>query len=56
MGLYMYRFRKGKIREATVIGVIALIAAVVANSLFPIVRDTPRHPITATAREMAPGE
>ena len=29
MGLYMYVFRKGQIREATIIGVIALIAAVV---------------------------
>ena len=29
MGLYMYRFRKGKIAEATVIGVIGLMAAVV---------------------------
>src|SRR5213595_1811100 len=28
MGLYMYRFRKGKIVEATVIGVIGLLAAV----------------------------
>lgn len=35
MGLYMYRFRKGKIREATVIGVIALIAAVVLGKLVP---------------------
>jgi carbon starvation protein len=29
MGLYMYRFRKGRIAEATAIGVIGLIAAVV---------------------------
>lgn len=28
MGLYMYRFRKGKIEEASVIGVIGLLAAV----------------------------
>ena len=35
MGLYMYRFRKGKIREATVMGVIALIAAVVFGKLIP---------------------
>jgi carbon starvation protein len=35
MGMYMYRFRKGKIREATVIGVIALIAAVVLGKLIP---------------------
>ena len=35
MGLYMYRFRKGKIREATVIGVIALIAAVIFGKLIP---------------------
>ena len=28
MGLYMYRFRKGKIAEATVIGIIGLLAAV----------------------------
>jgi carbon starvation protein len=35
MGLYMYRFRKGKIREATVIGVIALIAAVVLGKGIP---------------------
>jgi carbon starvation protein len=35
MGLYMYRFRKGKIREATIIGVIALIAAVIFGKLIP---------------------
>src|SRR5512132_2735215 len=29
MGLYMYRFRKGKIAEATIIGVIGLFAAVI---------------------------
>ena len=29
MGLYMYRFRKGRIREATVIGVIGLFFAVI---------------------------
>ena len=29
MGLYMYRFRKGKVREATVIGVIGLFFAVI---------------------------
>jgi carbon starvation protein len=29
MGLYMYRFRKGRIAEATTIGVIALLAAVI---------------------------
>jgi carbon starvation protein len=31
MGLYMYRFRKGRIREATVIGVIGLFAAVIGG-------------------------
>jgi len=39
MGLYMYRFRKGKIAEATIIGVIGLFGAVIfggviANSSF----------------------
>src|SRR4029079_15204235 len=29
MGLYMYRFRKGKIAEATIIGVIGLFAVVI---------------------------
>src|SRR5688500_19796792 len=29
MGLYMYRFRKGKIAEATIIGVIGLFLAVI---------------------------
>ena len=29
MGLYMYRFRKGKIREATILGVIGLFIAVI---------------------------
>lgn len=33
MGLYMYRFRKGKIREATTIGVIGLFAAVIVGGL-----------------------
>jgi len=31
MGLYMYRFRKGHIREATIIGVIGLFAAVIGG-------------------------
>ena len=31
MGLYMYRFRKGRIAEATTIGVIGLVLAVVAG-------------------------
>ncbi len=31
MGLYMYRFRKGKIREASAIGVVLLLGAVVAG-------------------------
>jgi carbon starvation protein len=35
MGFYMYRFRKGKIREATVIGVITLIGAVVFGKFIP---------------------
>ena len=35
MGLYMYRFRKGKIAEATVIGVIGLILAVVLGKHVP---------------------
>ncbi|HEY3129876.1 MAG TPA: carbon starvation protein A [Acidobacteriota bacterium] len=35
MGLYMYRFRKGKIVEATVIGVIALILAVIFGKFIP---------------------
>ncbi len=35
MGLYMYKFRKGKIREASVIGVIALLAAVIAGKYIP---------------------
>src|SRR5919201_5302686 len=30
MGLYMYRFRKGHIREATIIGCIGLFLAVIA--------------------------
>ena len=29
MGFYMYRFRKGQIEEATIIGVIGLLLAVV---------------------------
>ncbi|MFL6275771.1 MAG: carbon starvation protein A [Blastocatellia bacterium] len=31
MGLYMYRFRKGRIREATIIGIIGLFFAVIAG-------------------------
>ena len=31
MGLYMYRFRKGRIREATIIGVAGLFLAVIAG-------------------------
>lgn len=35
MGLYMYRFRKGRILEASVIGVIGLIAAVIVGKAIP---------------------
>ena len=35
MGLYMYRFRVGKIAEATVLGVIALVAAVLLGRFIP---------------------
>lgn len=35
MGLYMYRFRKGKIVEGTVIGVIALFLAVILGRYVP---------------------
>ena len=35
VGLYMYRFRKGKIAEASVIGVIGLLLAVVAGRFIP---------------------
>ncbi len=35
MGLYMYKFRKGKIVEATIIGVVGLVAAVVFGKHIP---------------------
>ncbi len=35
MGLYMYRFRKGKIKEATVIGVTCLLLAVIFGKYVP---------------------
>jgi len=35
MGLYMYKFRKGKIREASVLGVLALAAAVILGKYIP---------------------
>src|SRR5262245_60177765 len=35
MGLYMYKFRKGKIAEASAIGVAGMIAAVVAGRFVP---------------------
>ena len=35
MGLYMYRFRRGKITEATIIGVILLILCVVLGKFIP---------------------
>jgi len=35
MGLHMYRFRKGKILEATIIGVTLLMAAVIGGSYIP---------------------
>jgi len=34
MGLYMYRLRKGRIREATIVGVIAMVLAVVLGKPF----------------------
>src|SRR4030095_11161532 len=35
MGFYMYRFRKGKIAEASVIGVLCLLAAVIVGKHIP---------------------
>jgi carbon starvation protein len=35
MGLYMYRFRKGRIGEATAIGVVLVLAAVIAGNWIP---------------------
>jgi carbon starvation protein len=35
MGLYMYRFRRGKIKEATIIGIILLILCVVCGKFIP---------------------
>jgi len=35
MGIYMYKIRKGKIREASILGVIALLAAVIAGKYIP---------------------
>src|SRR5689334_14504097 len=51
MGLYMYRFRKGKIAEATVIGVIGLFGAVIfggviADSSFAPTFTLPENKIT----------
>ena len=51
MGLYMYRFRKGKIAEASVIGVIGLLAAVylggrVADSSFAQTLTLSRNTVT----------
>lgn len=41
MGLYMYKFRKGKIREGSIIGVTLLIAAVIFGKYIP---DSPLAP------------
>jgi len=35
MGLYMYRIRKGRVGEATLIGVVATLAAVIAGNWIP---------------------
>ncbi len=35
MGLYMFKFRKGKVAEATVIGVVGLLAAVLLGKYIP---------------------
>ena len=62
MGLYMYRFRKGRIAEATVIGVVGLLLAVIARqtgrrigvrALVPCSRassSSSRSPPTASSR------
>jgi carbon starvation protein len=47
MGLYMYRFRKGKIAEASAIGVILLIIAVVLGRFIP---DSPLAGIFAMSK------
>ncbi|MBI1749007.1 MAG: carbon starvation protein A [Acidobacteria bacterium] len=51
MGLHMYRFRKGKIAEATTIGVIGLLLAVIVGAWIPSSSLAPfftlsRHKIT----------
>lgn len=47
MGLYMYKFRKGKIREGSIIGVILLIAAVIFGKYIP---DSPLAPFFNLSR------
>lgn len=42
MGMYMYRFRKGKIVEATIIGVFLLLCCVILGKFIP---DSPLAPI-----------
>jgi carbon starvation protein len=50
MGLYMYRLRKGKIAEATVIGVILLMAAVIFGK--PIAASALGHFFTLTREQL----
>lgn len=47
MGMYMYRFRKGKIREATVIGVSLLLLCVILGKYIP---DSPLAPYFSLSR------
>jgi len=47
MGLHMHRFRRGKIREATAIGVALLLAAVVAGRFIPASPLGPFFTLTA---------
>jgi carbon starvation protein len=50
MGLYMYRFRKGRIAEATAIGVVLLLACVVLGRTCPRIRRWPRTSRSARRR------
>jgi len=47
MGLYMYKFRKGKIREGSIIGVSLLVAAVIFGKYIP---DSPLAPFFSLSR------
>src|SRR5262249_26596512 len=53
MGTYMFKFRRGKVTEATVIGVVGLLAAVILGKYMPQSPLAPYFPLSKNGVTLA---